>query len=333
MTLHHLRAPIAVGLCLAAGLASNLACAGGAPTAEPSPTPARSASARLGAIPADAVKQSPQTDAYAPILRSSEWSEPIPLPASINTAGTEDSPFIAPDGRLYFWFTPSLSKPPEVQLTDGVTGIYAARAEGDGWAEPERVMLQDAGRLALDGCAFVEAQRLWFCTAREGLEGIHWFVARDLNGTWGEWKLADASLPQDGQVGELHFSTDGQLLVFHSDRPQGAGGRDLWMAVRQADGTWSPSVNLTEVNTQADEGWPYLSPDGQQLWFTRTCLGSPCIYRALRRGDRWSEPELIIERFAGEPALDAGGNLYFVHHYLRDGVLIEADIYVALRRD
>jgi hypothetical protein len=262
-----------------------------------------------------------------------EFSDPVPLPAPINTAGTEDSPFVAPDGRLYFWFTPSMARPAEVQLTDGVTGIYVAQAEGDSWGEPARVVLQDAGRLALDGCAFVDTVQLWFCTAREGLEGIHWFVARDVDGRWGEWELAEASLPQDGQVGELHFSADGQTLVFHSDRPHGAGGRDLWMAVRGAEGAWSPSVNLADVNTEADEGWPYLSPDGQQLWFTRTHLGSPCIFRSLRQGDRWSEPELIVERFAGEPALDAGGNLYFVHHYLRDGVLIEADIYVALRRD
>lgn len=323
---------MAAALVMAASATGAWACAGALPTAVPSPTSARSTATRLGAIPAEAVKQVPEADAYAPILHSAEWSDPVPLPAPINSAGAEDSPFIAPDGRLYFWFTPSLARPAEVQLVDGVTGIYVAPAEGDGWGEPARVTLQDPGRLALDGCAFVDASRLWFCTAREGLEGIHWFTAEDVDGRWAEWQLADAMLPQDGQVGELHFSADGQTLVFHSDRPQGAGGRDLWMAIRQADGSWSPSVNLADVNTEADEGWPYLSPGGQELWFTRTYRGSPCVFRALRRGDRWSEPELIVERFAGEPALDADGNLYFVHHYLRDGVLIEADIYVALRR-
>ena len=41
---------------------------------------------------------------------------------------------------------------------------------------------------------------------------------------------------------------------------------------------------------------------------------------------------MIVERFAGEPTLDARGNLYFVHHYFRDGVMLEADLYVAHRR-
>jgi hypothetical protein len=41
---------------------------------------------------------------------------------------------------------------------------------------------------------------------------------------------------------------------------------------------------------------------------------------------------LIISQFAGEPTLDAEGNLYFVHHFYLDGKQIEADIYVAYRK-
>ncbi len=112
----------------------------------------------------------------------------------------------------------------------------------------------------------------------------------------------------------------------------GAGGQDLWRSDRDASGAWSPAVNVAQVNTSADEGWPYLTPDGGELWFTRQYMGSPAIFRALRTPDGWSEPEMIVERFAGEPTLDAQGNLYFVHHYFRDGVMLEADLYVARRR-
>lgn len=265
-------------------------------------------------------------------MRSQDWADPIPLPGPINTAGAEDSPFIAPDGRLYFFFTPSLAVPAERQLFDGVTGIYVSSPGADGWQEPTRVVLQEQGKLALDGCEFVGNDRLWFCSARERWSGINWFVADWTGGAWRDWQPAAALLPQDTQVGELHFAADGQTLYFHSDRQAGAGGRDLWMAVRDASGMWSPSVNVAEVNTEADEGWPYLSPGGAELWFTRTYLGSPCVFRSVRQDGRWSEPELIVERFAGEPTLDAAGNLYFVHHYVRDGKLIEADIYVASPR-
>jgi len=35
---------------------------------------------------------------------------------------------------------------------------------------------------------------------------------------------------------------------------------------------------------------------------------------------------------ATEPSLDNEGNTYFTHHFFRDGVMLEADIYVAYRK-
>jgi WD40-like Beta Propeller Repeat len=286
---------------------------------------------RQVSIPAEAVKQVPAEDAYPPILHSSEFAEPVPLPGPVNTAGLEDSPFIAPDGRLYFYFTPSASVPAERQLVDGVSGIYVSAPDSSGWSEPQRVVLQEPGKVALDGCADVLMDRMWFCSAREGYAGIHWYTAILVDGEWSGWQLADGLLPQDGQVGELHFTADGRRVFFHSDRDAGMGGRDLWSAERSSGGTWSPSLNLAEVNTGEDEGWPYVTPDGRQLWFTRQYLGAPAIFRSQASADGWTEPELIVDHFAGEPTLDAEGNLYFVHHFFRDGTMIEADIYLAKR--
>jgi len=80
------------------------------------------------------------------------------------------------------------------------------------------------------------------------------------------------------------------------------------------------------------DGFPFVSSDGNELWFTRTWSGTPAVYRSLKSGGIWQAPELIIHQFAGEPTLDDDGNLYFVHHYYEDGVMIEADIYLAARR-
>jgi hypothetical protein len=80
------------------------------------------------------------------------------------------------------------------------------------------------------------------------------------------------------------------------------------------------------------EGWPYISSDGEELWFTRFYLGTPAIFRSLKTADGWDEPELIISQFAGECTLDDEGNIYFVHHYYEDNVMIEADIYVAYKK-
>ena len=78
---------------------------------------------RLDAIPVDALKRSLVDDDYPPVLHSSEDVDPIPLPGRINTAGLDDPPCVAPDGRFYFFFTPLASVPAEGQLFDAVTGI------------------------------------------------------------------------------------------------------------------------------------------------------------------------------------------------------------------
>ncbi|MDY6867387.1 MAG: hypothetical protein SVT56_05715 [Chloroflexota bacterium] len=61
--------------------------------------------------------------------------------------------------------------------------------------------------------------------------------------------------------------------------------------------------------------------------------GTPAIFRSLRKSDSWSALELILSQFAGEPAVDSTRNIYFTHHFYEDGVMIEADIYVAYKKE
>ncbi len=81
---------------------------------------------------------------------------------------------------------------------------------------------------------------------------------------------------------------------------------------------------------------PFVTPDGKALWFTgQSTLGSPgpACFRSLWTGTAWGTPVEIVSQFAGEPNLDANGNLYFVHHYVTGNMsLIEADIHVAYHK-
>ena len=283
---------------------------------------------RQEAIPLDATKMSPEDDLYPPVLHSADWLDPVPLPGPVNTAGGEDSPFILESRReLYFFFTPDVSIPAEEQLLDGVTGIWVSRWDGGQWQEPERVWLQDEGKLALDGCTFISGDKMYFCSAREGYEGVHWFTANYENGEWKKWTNAD--FPSEFEVGELHVW--GDELYYHSAREEGKGSYDIWM-LQRVNGEWQNPVNVAAVNSAENEGMPFLTSDGQELWFHRFHSGSPAIFRSKRVDGEWQEPELIVSQFAGEPTLDWQGNLYFVHHFYKDGVMIEADIYVAYRK-
>jgi hypothetical protein len=286
---------------------------------------------RMQSLPADTVKMSPDQDKYLPVLHSAEYYTPIPLQWPVNTAGAEDSPFILQDGQtLYFFFTPDVRVPVGKQPLDGVTGIYQAKKlDGGAWSEPARVVLND--EISLDGAVFIRDNVMWFASARVGYIGVNWFTAELIGEKWQNWKYAGRQFPASYEVGELHFTADWKELYFHSGRAGGKGGYDIWVT-RLVNGRWQEPENIQAVNSAEYEGWPYLSEDGNELWFNRIYMGTPAVFRSRKVNGQWGMPELIISQFAGEPTLDSAGNLYFVHHYYRDNVMLEADIYYAARK-
>lgn len=289
---------------------------------------------RLSEIPDDIVKILPEDDMFPPVLHSDLWIEPIPMPYPINSAGGEDSPFITPDGKnFYFFFTPDVRKEPGYQITDGTTGIYWSKRNGEIWETPQRVVLQDKNELSLDGCVFVQDDLMWFCSARDGnSRDIDFYIAHLKDGRWTEWENTGMLLNVDYEIGELHIVSDSSKMYFHSEKDGGLGGLDIWMS-QKTDGLWQQPENVTEVNSPDMEGWPFISGDGKQLWITKSYKGSPAIFRSIKdTEDRWSKPELIISRFAGEPTLDSKGNIYFVHHFYKDSVMLEVDIYAAYKK-
>jgi len=287
---------------------------------QPTPIPVTPHLDRESLIPATQIKISPETDIYPLRSESTEYEDPVPLPYPINTTGAEDSAFV--------WFTPDVSKPAEAQVNDGVTGIYVFHKTDGGWRSAERVWLIEPGKVALDGCEFVLGEKMWFCTAREGYTGLHWFTAELKNNKWTNWEIAD--FKPEYQVGELHITADGNELYFHSSRPGGEGGVDIWVS-RMVDGEWGEPENVTIVNSPHTDGWPFVSQDGTELWFTRA-IGAPEIYRSKRIEGVWGEPEKMFSIFSGESSMDNQGNVFFTHHYYKDDVMLEADIYIARRK-
>lgn len=279
-------------------------------------------------IPDNMVKITPETDKHPPITVSPEYQQPVPLPYPINTRGAEDSAYMLPDGEtLYFWFTPDTLGDVQAQAHDLVTGIYRSELQDDQWSTPERVWLIEPGTPVLDGCEFIDGDKMWFVSVREGYTGLHWFTADLIDGEWTNWVLSD--FDPSYEVGELHIVDD--ELYFHSARP-GKGEYDIWVSEKDG-GVWGEPVSIDVVNSEFSEGWPWVSKDGTELWFTRL-EGASSLYRSRRVNGEWMEPELMIKTLAGECSLDDQGNVYFTHHFYDDeGNMLEADIYVAYKKE
>ena len=152
--------------------------------------------------------------------------------------------------------------------------------------------------------------------------------AEKVNGTFQNWEYTGDRLNVEIEMGEMHRV--GDTIYFHSPRNGGKGGNDIWRT-SLVGGRWEDPVNMEEINSPSEESLPWVSEDENEIFFTRTYRGTPGIFRSVKVNETWSDPELILSQFAGEPTLDGEGNLYFVHHYYESGDMIEADIYYCQR--
>jgi len=78
------------------------------------------------------------------------------------------------------------------------------------------------------------------------------------------------------------ITPDGRILIFTSDRSGGIGGMDLWLSIREGDGSYGAPRNIGSViNTPGNEFSPSFAPDGKSLYFASTGhdgLGGSDIY-------------------------------------------------------
>jgi outer membrane protein OmpA-like peptidoglycan-associated protein/tetratricopeptide (TPR) repeat protein len=94
-------------------------------------------------------------------------------------------------------------------------------------------------------------------------------------------------------VGHPTITPDGRKIYFVSDMPGGKGGTDLYMCTRIGRNEWTDPVNLSELNTEGNEMFPFIHPSGV-LFFASDGwpgLGKLDIFKAMPRYDRFEKPE------------------------------------------
>ena len=138
------------------------------------------------------------------------------------------------------------------------------------------------------------------------------------------------------------ISTDGLNLYFHSDRPDGFGGDDIWVTARgTTDDDWGEPVNLGPiVNSASLDNGACISANGLELYFSSNRpggYGEFDLYVSTRTTpyDDWSPPVNLgavintgaIDRF---PSITGNGlELYFSSR--RPGGYGNDDVWVTTR--
>ena len=95
-----------------------------------------------------------------------------------------------------------------------------------------------------------------------------------------------------------YLSSDKQVLIMSVEREDTRGGRDLYVSRQVKNGKWSKPINLgNQVNSRYTEEAPFLSEDGEALYFSsnkKGGFGDSDIYVSYRLDNswtRWSKPQ------------------------------------------
>ena len=103
---------------------------------------------------------------------------------------------------------------------------------------------------------------------------------------------------KDGWEAQPSLSADGKLLFFTTFR-KGSKDNDIYLAERQADGSWSEAKPFDIINTAGKDKSPFFHQDGETLYFvssttnSRKGLGGLDIFYIRRENNGWTKPQNI----------------------------------------
>jgi hypothetical protein len=135
------------------------------------------------------------------------------------------------------------------------------------------------------------------------LDGQNWSTPEKLRG----------EVNTSAWEGSASLSADEKVLYFSSEMPGGFGGKDLYRALLQPDGSWGSVKNLGSViNTPLDDDAPFIHPDGVTLLFSSKAHNSMGGYDIFKselnpKDSSWSVPTNI-----GYPINTPDEDIYFV---------------------
>ena len=193
---------------------------------------------------------------------------PVPFdPVSIdeiNSPFPEYNPVLSNDGN-YIIFTRMIKK----KLGRDEDLLISFRYD-DGWSQPKPLSnffnFPNYSEGAHTICCNDQQMYFTACNRRDSKGSCDIYYAENQGDGWKKTINLSAinSVNWDSQPS---ISKDGKTIFFSSDRAGSIGGKDIWMS-KKINGVWMKPINIKSLNTEYDELCPFISTDGNTLYFS-----------------------------------------------------------------
>ncbi|WP_078063180.1 OmpA family protein [Solirubrum puertoriconensis] len=254
----------------------------------------------------------------APTESISFDSAMVNLGPTVNTKFTEVRPVIAPDGRtLFFARQGSPQNNGGARDPQDVWYSTLSNAKTKAWSQAKNIGTpintawgNGVASVSADGNTAVLIS-IYKPDGTFDPKGAS-ITRRTRNGWTAPEKLNIQDFYNDDPENvDFFLTTSGKQLLMAVDRKDGKGQQDLYVSLRQDDGSFSRPINLgSNVNTKAAEFAPFLAADGKTLYFASEGLkgyGKSDIFYSKRLDNswtNWSKPRNLGPSI-NSPAADA----------------------------
>jgi outer membrane protein OmpA-like peptidoglycan-associated protein len=215
--------------------------------------------------------------------------KPINMGENINSTNLEYLPSITVDGNKII-FNKRINSDEDFYESNKVNGIWQKATPVSGKIntnlnEGAQNISQDGEWLIFTGCNYPE-----------GLGSCDLYISyKNKNGDWGEAENLGKVINSDAWESAPTLSADKRDLYFSSNRLGGFGGSDIWVS-HNVDGQWQKPENMGSIiNTNADDGCPYIHADNQTFYFNSNGhmgYGMSDLYVARKdENGIWQKPE------------------------------------------
>lgn len=226
----------------------------------------------------------------------------------VNSFDSDFGARFGPDSTL--WFSSlrgEVNHDGEVEDTAAYhVGIYSAAKQGAAWNAPMQEQAQpDAFGTEVANLVWApDGQHMLFTEVHAS--GTRRIAARAVNGPSAQLE----GLGEEGNTTQPWIARfgDREVVFFASDRAEGRGGMDIWLADLNGNTTTNVRNAGPLVNTPGNETCPAFDENDGTLWFSsdfHAGLGGYDIFKSLWKNDLFNTPQN-----AGVPINSSANDLY-----------------------
>lgn len=201
-------------------------------------------------------------------LIGDKWSAPKTI-LSHEKYGFND-PFLSPDEkRLYFISERTLDGLGAKQDHD----IWYVEKEGKEWSAPINAGPNINSNRNEYYISFTENGTMYFSsnkiTADKKQNSFDIYFSKSIDGVFQKATALGDSINTSNYEADVFVDPKETYIIFCARRQEGLGRGDLYISFKNADGTWTKSINMGEkINTKNHELCPFVSSDGKYLFYT-----------------------------------------------------------------